>query len=229
VSVRYRSASEVVDAVHEVDADVARGELTVLAGPSGSGKSSLLRTLAGLQLPHAGTVVVDGVDLGRLRRGELRRLRRRSIGYVLEDPASNLLEYLRAREQVALAARLRRSGRGDERGGRASRGPRINASDIAELLGSLGLADHLDTYPPALSGGQQQRVAFAAAAVGGPTLLLADEPTAALDGRSGEMLIAAMRSLVAGGQTLVAATHDPAVIAAADTVIMLRNGRRDGA
>jgi ABC-type lipoprotein export system ATPase subunit len=213
VSVRYRSASEVVDAVHEVDAVFARGRMTVLAGPSGSGKSSLLRTLAGLQLPHAGTVMVDGVDLGRLGRGALRRLRRRAIGYVLEDPANNLLDYLRASEQVALAARLRR-------------GAGTPSQEVTALLASLGLSDQLDAYPQALSGGQQQRVAFAAAAIGRPTMLLADEPTAALDATSGELLIEAMRSLVDSGQTLVAATHDQAVIAAADTVITLRDGRR---
>lgn len=214
VSVRYRSASEVVDAVHEVDAVFARGRMTVLAGPSGSGKSSLLRTLAGLQLPHAGTVVVDGVDLGRLRRGALRRLRRRAIGYVLEDPANNLLDYLRAGEQVTLAARLRR-GAGS-----------TPSAEVTALLASLGLSDQLDAYPKELSGGQQQRVAFAAAAIGRPAMLLADEPTAALDATSGEMLIGAMRSLVDSGQTLVAATHDPAVMAAADTVITLHDGRR---
>lgn len=209
VSVRYRSASEVVEAVREVDATFPRGRLSVLAGPSGSGKSSLLRTLGGLQLAHAGTVIVDGVDIGRLSGRALRRLRRRAIGYVLEEPSSNLLAYLRAEEQVVLAARLRGT----------------DPSEAAGLLDALGLADHILARPQELSGGQQQRVAFAAAAVGRPALLLADEPTAALDTRSGERLIETMRDLTASGRTLVVASHDAAVIAAADEVVTLRDGR----
>jgi putative ABC transport system ATP-binding protein len=213
VSIRYRSASVVVEAVTEVDATFPRGRLSVLAGPSGSGKSSLLRALAGLQPVHAGTIVVDGVDLGRLGRRGLRRLRRRSIGYVLEEPSSNLLGYLRAEEQLALAARLRGAGR--------ARG----TAEAPELLDALGLADRRRAFPAELSGGQQQRVAFAAAAIGNPALLLADEPTAALDTTSGALLIRAMRDLADRGRTLVVASHDPEVIGAADVVVRLRDGR----
>ncbi len=209
VAVRYRTASGVVDAVRGVDATFERGLLSVLAGPSGSGKSSLLRTLAALQLPHAGSVVVDGVDVGRLGSRARRRLRRRSIGVVLEEPSANLLPYLRAEEQVTLAARLRGA----------------DASRAADLLGVLGLAERRRRYPEELSGGEQQRVAFAAAAVGSPALLVADEPTAALDTRSAALVIAAMRDLVASGRTLVVASHDPDVIAAADAVVSLRDGR----
>ncbi|HTE72532.1 MAG TPA: ATP-binding cassette domain-containing protein [Actinomycetes bacterium] len=209
VSVRYRTATAVVDAVRDIDATFERGRLSVLAGPSGSGKSSLLRTMAGLQLLHAGSVVVDGVDVGRLGARARRRLRRRSIGVVLEEPADNLLPYLRAEEQVALAARLRGA----------------DASKAGGLLAALGLADRTRLHPEELSGGEQQRVAFAAAAVGHPALLLADEPTAALDTRSGALVIEAMRDLVATGRTLVVASHDPAVIAAADAMVTLRDGR----
>jgi ABC-type lipoprotein export system ATPase subunit len=155
--------------------------------------------------------VVDGVDLGRLGGRALRRLRRRSIGYVLEEPSSNLLGYLRAEEQVALVARLRGGGAGP--------------AEAAELLDALGLADRRRAFPEELSGGQQQRVAFAAAAVGSPALLLADEPTAALDTASGSLLIRAMRDLAGGGRTLVVASHDPEVIDAADVVVRLRDGR----
>lgn len=209
VAVRYRVASGVVDAVRHVDATFARGRLSVLAGPSGSGKSSLLRTLSGLQLPHAGSVVVDGVEVSRLGGRARRRLRRHSIGVVLEEPAANLLPYLRAEEQVALAARLRGA----------------DGSPADDLLGALGLAERRRRYPEELSGGEQQRVAFAAAAVGPPALLLADEPTAALDTRSAALVIDAMRHLVATGRTLVVASHDPEVIAAADAVVPLHDGR----
>jgi ABC-type lipoprotein export system ATPase subunit len=211
VAVRYRTATGVVDALRGVGMDFARGQLSVVAGPSGSGKSSLLRTLAGLQPAHAGTVEVDGVDIGRLRGRALRRLRRRSIGFVLEEPAANLLGYLRAHEQVTFAARLR--------GGASS------PAEAGELLAALGLADHRDATPEELSGGQQQRLAFAAAAVGRPALLLADEPTATLDTASGVLLIEAMRALVDAGRTLVVSSHDAAVIDAADTVVQLRDGR----
>jgi putative ABC transport system ATP-binding protein len=116
---------------------------------------------------------------------------------------------------VAFAGRLRGSGRAEPSG----------PSEAVELLAALGLADHADAMPEELSGGQQQRLAFAAAAVGRPALLLADEPTATLDTGSGELLIEAMRALVAAGRTLVVASHDPAVIDAADAVVQLRDGR----
>jgi ABC-type lipoprotein export system ATPase subunit len=209
VAVRYPTLTGVVDAVRDVDADFGRGRLSVLAGPSGSGKSSLLRTLAGLQAPARGSVVVDGVDVARLSAGARRRFRRRTIGVVLEEPSANLLPRLRAEEQVALAARLRD----------------VPAGEAADLLAMLGLAGCGRLYPEELSGGEQQRVAFAAAAVGPPALLLADEPTAALDTGSAALVIEAMRHLVAAGRTLVVASHDPDVIAAAFAVTSLRDGR----
>jgi putative ABC transport system ATP-binding protein len=209
VAVRYPTRTGVVEAVRDVDADFGRGRLSVLAGPSGSGKSSLLRTLAGLQAPARGSVVVDGVDVGRLSAGARRRFRRRTIGMVLEEPSANLLPGLRAEEQVALAARLRGTP----------------ADQAPHLLGVLGLAERRRLYPEELSGGEQQRVAFAAAAVGTPALLLADEPTAALDTRSAALVIAAMRHLVAAGRTLVVASHDPDVFAAAGAITSLRDGR----
>jgi ABC-type lipoprotein export system ATPase subunit len=199
----------VAHALAEVDATFDRGRLSVVAGPSGSGKSSLLRVLAGLHRPSAGTVEVDGIELTRLRTGARRRLRRHAMGIVLQDPADNLVEYLTAREQVELAARLRR----------------VDASLALGLLDAVGLRDRADSRPAALSGGEQQRVGFAAAAIGQPTLLLADEPTAQLDAVAGAQLVAAMRRLVKLGATLVVASHDPTVIDAGDHVLTLRDGR----
>jgi ABC-type lipoprotein export system ATPase subunit len=210
VTVDYDTVAGAVRALHEIDADVERRRLTVVAGPSGSGKSSLLRVLAGLQRPTAGEVEVEGTDLGRLRAAPLRRLRRRAMGIVLQDPADNLLDYLPAAEQVELAARLRGA----------------DPAETESLLDTVGLADRAGSYPAELSGGEQQRVAFAAAAIGDPALLLADEPTAELDAAAGDGLVETMRSLVARSATLVVASHDPAVIAAADHVVELRDGRR---
>jgi ABC-type lipoprotein export system ATPase subunit len=196
-------------ALQGVDAAFARGRLSVITGPSGSGKSTLLRTFAGLQRPTAGRVEVDGRDLTRLRARRRRWLRRRGIGVVLQDPADNLLAYLSAREQVELAARLRGA----------------DAAEAPDLLDAVGLADRQQCLPAELSGGEQQRVAFAAGAIGGPTLLLADEPTAELDGAAGATLIEIMVALVARGATLVVASHDRAVVAAADDLVQLRDGR----
>ena len=209
VSVDYRAASGVVPALRDVDADFARARFSVLAGASGSGKSSLLRVLAGLKRPSAGRVAVDGTDLTRLRAGTLRRLRRTTMGIVLQDPADNLVEYLPAVAQVELAARLRGADRGEAAG----------------LLDTVGLASQAGCMPHELSGGEQQRVAFAAAAIGSPALLLADEPTAELDASAAGALVDAMRRLIDRGATLVVASHDPAVIDAADQVVTLRDGR----
>ncbi|MGH9193076.1 MAG: ABC transporter ATP-binding protein [Acidimicrobiales bacterium] len=208
LAVDYDTAAGAVHALRDVDAAFDRGQLSVVAGPSGSGKSSLLRVLAGLQRPRAGAVELDGTDLTRLRSGRLRRLRRRVMGIVLQDPADNLLEYLRAGEQITLAARLRG----------------VDPGEAPALLDAVGLTDRVGSYPDELSGGEQQRVAFAAAAIGRPALL-ADEPTAELDADAGADLVETMRRLVDGGATLVVASHDDAVIAAGDHLVRLRDGR----
>jgi ABC-type lipoprotein export system ATPase subunit len=209
LSVDYRTASGTVPALHEVDVDVGRGRLTVLAGPSGSGKSSFLRVLAGLQRPRAGSVVLRGQDIAHLRSGPRRRLRRSAMGIVLQNPSDNLVEYLRAIEQIRLAARLRR----------------VDSSEAPELLDAVGLGDRATARLSELSGGEQQRIAFAAAAVGQPLLLLADEPTAQLDTVAGQHLLESVRRLVDRGSTVVLASHDPAVIDAADDVVRLLDGQ----
>lgn len=202
-------AGEVVHALRQVDAVFPRGRLSVVAGPSGSGKSSLLRVLSGLQRPRSGRIEIGGVDLTGLREARRRWLRRRTMGIVLQDPADNLVEYLRAHEQVELAARLRGA----------------DPAETAQVLDVVGLTDRAGSYPSELSGGEQQRVAFAAAAIGPPAVVLADEPTAELDGDAGATLVQAMQRLVEEGATLVVASHDPAVIAAADHPVTLRDGR----
>jgi putative ABC transport system ATP-binding protein len=131
------------------------------------------------------------------------------MSVVLQNPADNLVAYLRAHEQVELAARLRRA----------------DPSEAQELLAAVGLTDRTSCFPAQLSGGEQQRVAFAAAAIGPPLVLLADEPTAQLDAASGQRLLDAVRRLVDRGTTVVLASHDAAAIAAADRVVRLLDGR----
>ncbi|WP_436795533.1 ABC transporter ATP-binding protein [Actinospongicola halichondriae] len=209
LEVSYRAVAGLSVALHGVDASFAPGVLSVVAGPSGSGKSSLLRVLAGLHRPTGGTVHVAGVDLGRLRSGARRRHRRESVGMVLQRPSDNLLDYLTAIEQVEVAARFRGT----------------DPAEAASVLDAVGLAAKADMELSELSGGEQQRVAFAAAAVGSPAVLLADEPTAQLDGRSASSVIESMRSLVGRGTSLIVSSHDAAVIDAADDVVRLANGR----
>ncbi|MFP5255817.1 MAG: ATP-binding cassette domain-containing protein [Acidimicrobiia bacterium] len=208
----YRTATGAAPALRDVDATFAAARLTVVAGPSGSGKSTLLRILAGRHRPTSGMVEVLGVPLTGLHHRARRRLRRHALGIVLQQPAANLIEDLRLGEQLELAARLRGAGRQD-------------ATALLDAVGLVGLEDHPVS---ALSGGQQQRAAFAAAAIGGPALVLADEPTAQLDGVAGRALVHVMRSLLDRGTSLVVASHDPEVIDAADDRLVLAQGRVAG-
>jgi putative ABC transport system ATP-binding protein len=154
-------------------------------------------------------VRVGGVDVAALGARGRRRVRRELVGYVFQQPADNLLPYLTAREQLELAARLR---------GRAG------AGEVERLLAALNLEHRADHRPEQLSGGEQQRLAFAAAAIGGPSLVVADEPTAELDSESGERLMQAVLGLREQGTSLVVSSHDPVVTGAVDGVVRLHDG-----
>jgi putative ABC transport system ATP-binding protein len=208
----YWSPSGEVHALKGVDAVVPAGRLTAITGPSGSGKSSLLRILAAQDRPTAGRAEVAGHPLTGLSAHKLRSLRRRHIGYVFPRPPQNLLPHLTAREHLAMAAKLR--------GVKAS----AAARDGDELLALLGIADRAEHRPGQLSGGEQQRLAFAQAVVGSPALVVADEPTSELDSTTTADLLAAVHALTATGTTVVMATHDPLAAQAADQVIHLRSG-----
>jgi putative ABC transport system ATP-binding protein len=180
-------------------------------GPSGSGKSTLLNLVAGLDVPTAGEVFVDGKSLAGRNESELARIRRAHIGFVFQF--HNLLTGMTAREQVALAAALAGASRrdADER-----------ARDLLDLL---GLRERADDLPGVLSGGERQRLAIARALANRPTLLLADEPTGALDSDAGEEVLELLRRLHREGQTILLVTHDRSVAAGAERVLLMSDGR----
>ncbi|WP_336033774.1 ABC transporter ATP-binding protein [Geodermatophilus sp. FMUSA9-8] len=208
----YPSPSGEVHALKGVDVVVPAGRLTAVTGPSGSGKSSLLRILAAQDRPTAGVAEVAGTSLTGLSARRLRALRRREIGYVFPRPGQNLLPHLTGTEHLVLAGRLRGIGRRDA------------ARQGAELLDVLGLADRAGHLPAELSGGEQQRLALAQAVLGRPALVVADEPTSELDSATTEQLLAAVAELTRDGTSVVMATHDPQAAAAADRVVHLRSG-----
>ncbi|WP_405020551.1 ABC transporter ATP-binding protein [Kitasatospora sp. NBC_00070] len=182
-------------ALDGVSLEIRAGEAVAVMGPSGCGKSTLLNLVAGLDRPSAGSVRVNGQDLGGLNESGLALFRRRGIGMIFQF--FNLLDDLPALDNVALAAQLT---------GTPARQARHRA---LELLDELGVADRRNTYPAALSGGERQRVAVARALMNRPALLLADEPTGALDSRSGEQVMDLLIDLNQIGQTLLIVTHDP--------------------
>ena len=181
----------ITGALSGVSLSVERGEFTAIMGPSGSGKSTLLNLVAGVDRPTSGTVEVAGTDLGRLGETGLARFRRDHIGFVFQF--FYLLPNLTALENVLIPAQLK----GNVVAGRA-----------AALLDQLGIADVANRYPARLSGGQQQRVAIARALINRPTLLLADEPTGALDTHTGDQVLELLSELNRDGQTVLLVTHD---------------------
>lgn len=181
----------ITGALNGVSVAIEQGEFTAIMGPSGSGKSTMLNLVAGVDRPTSGTVEVGGTDLAKLGEAGLARFRRDHIGFVFQF--FYLLPNLTALENVLIPAQLK----GNPAGGRAR-----------ELLDQLGIADVANRYPARLSGGQQQRVAIARALINKPTLLLADEPTGALDTHSGAQVMELLGGLHRDGQTILLVTHD---------------------
>jgi putative ABC transport system ATP-binding protein len=199
-----------VHALRGVSLMVGRGELVAVMGPSGSGKSTLLNLAGGLDSPTRGEVLVAGRSLGRYSRRQLATVRRRTVGYVFQD--LNLLASLTAVENVALPAEL------DGAGTRAARALALTA------LATMDMADLASRFPDELSGGQQQRIAIARALIGHRSLVLADEPTGALDSQTGEAVLRLLRARVDEGVAGVLVTHEARHAAWADRVIFLRDG-----
>jgi putative ABC transport system ATP-binding protein len=199
-------------ALDGVTLSIHTGEAVAVMGPSGCGKSTLLNMIAGLDRPTAGTITVHGDELGRLDETRLALFRRHKIGMIFQF--FNLLDDLPALDNVALAAQLAGTRTGPAR------------QRALELLDELGIADRRNAYPAALSGGERQRVAVARALMNRPALLLADEPTGALDSRAGEQVMDLLLDLNQIGQTLLIVTHDERLATrCASRVVELADGR----
>jgi putative ABC transport system ATP-binding protein len=207
----YESEGAPVRALRCADLALEAGDFVAVMGPSGCGKSTLLNLVAGLDVPSDGQIVLAGIPLVGKDENELARIRRAHIGFVFQF--FNLLEEMTALENVALPAAIAGSGHAQAES---------RARDLLDLLGLAGRAGEL---PGVLSGGQRQRLAIARALANRPTLLLADEPTGALDSEGGQEVLELFCRLHADGQSILLVTHDQAVAAAAERIVHMRDGR----
>ena len=211
VSRTYGTGAAEVHALRDVSLSVEAGAMVAVMGPSGSGKSTLLTIAGSLEAPSSGEVLIGGTALSGMSRNDKARLRRRSIGYVFQD--FNLLPGLTAAENVALPLEL------DGVSARKARAAAMQAID------DLGLAERASRFPDELSGGERQRVAIARAVVGDRGLLLADEPSGALDSVNGEAVMRLVHEACKRGVAAVVVTHDAQLASWADRVVFLRDGR----
>lgn len=211
VSYAYRAGGSPTQVIQDFTLNVPSAAVTLLRGPSGCGKSTVLRLLAGMSAPDQGLVEVAGIPLNRLGRGGRARVRARHIGYLFQNPPENLLEELTAVQQVVFGARLR--------------GVRTGRESALQSLADVGVAELADRRVAEVSGGQQQRIAVAAVLAGGPGLIVADEPTAELDSRNGEVILDLLAGVARAGRAVVIASHEPSARRVADhTVDMVTNG-----
>lgn len=209
----YGSGDGAVTALDEVTVGIRRGTFTAVMGPSGSGKSTFLHCASGMDRPTSGRVLLGDTDLGALKEARLTEVRRDRIGFVFQ--AYNLLPSLTVLQNITLPLRLA--------------GRRADSAWLQEVVRRVGLDGRLDRHPSELSGGQQQRVAIARALVARPEVVLADEPTGALDSRTASQVLALLRSVVDEmGQTVLMVTHDPVAASAAHSVLFLADGRLAG-
>ena len=207
----YQLGEQVVHALRGVSFDVMPGEFVAIVGPSGSGKSTLMNLIGALDQPTSGTMLIDGSEISTMNSVQLADLRNRTIGFVFQQ--FNLLRRTTALDNVKLPLLYSRR-----------RPPDMNAT-AREKLELVGLGARMDHQPSQLSGGQQQRVAIARALVNSPRLVLADEPTGALDTETSAEIMALLQKLNAGGLTVVIVTHEPDIAAHARRLIRVRDGR----
>ncbi|MBN1259986.1 MAG: ABC transporter ATP-binding protein [Anaerolineae bacterium] len=206
----YRMGEVEVHALNGLNLRIAKGAFVSVMGPSGSGKSTLLNVLGCMDRPSSGTILVDGVELGRAPRKHLPRIRREKLGFVFQQ--YHLLGHMTALENVMLPLRYTNVGQKEAR------------RRATELLARVGLGDRVHHRPLEMSGGQQQRVAVARALINHPAIILADEPTGNLDSKSGDEIMDLLQALNANGQTIIAVTHDPRVAERTGRTIILRDG-----
>lgn len=205
----YGNGDTAVQALNRASLNIRGGRFTAIMGPSGSGKSTLMHAMAGLDTVDSGSILLGGVELVGMSEKQRTLLRRTKVGFIFQQ--YNLVPALTAEENIALPLRLA--------------GQKIDKAWMSELAGTLGIADRLAHRPSELSGGQQQRVAVARALISRPEVVFADEPTGALDSRSGQALLAFLRRAACElQQTIVMVTHDPSAAAHADRVEFLSDG-----
>ncbi|MBC7526191.1 MAG: ABC transporter ATP-binding protein [Chthonomonadaceae bacterium] len=208
----YRMGEEVITALNGVDIDIKRGEYISIMGPSGSGKSTLFNAIGGMDRPDTGSVFINDVDMAQLDARELAYLRCHTIGYIFQS--YNLIQVMTALENVTLPTVF--AGAPSDEG----------IERAIEMLNIVGLGHRLHNRPSQLSGGQQQRVAIARALVNNPAIILADEPTANLDLKTGEEIIQLLRKLNEDhGVTIISATHDLKMLNVSDRIVWIRDGR----
>jgi putative ABC transport system ATP-binding protein len=212
VSMVFQTGTQRFQALKEVDLEVPKGAIQLLMGPSGSGKTTLLSILGGILTPTSGTVTLLGQEITQMGRSQLAHFRLRHIGFIFQN--FNLFPALTAAENIALVLKVRGTPE------------RLSLAAACEILARVGLGDKARSLPRDLSGGQKQRVAIARALVGNPCIIMADEPTAALDSQSGHAVIEVLRQLAKEEQaTVLMVTHDPRIVDVADQVAYLEDGQ----
>lgn len=206
VNKKYKMGEVVIDALNNTNFQIDKGELVVIVGPSGAGKTTTLNILGGMDTATSGNVYVDGKDITKLNSKQLVKYRRNDIGFVFQF--YNLVQNLTAKENVELATQLC-----------------SDALDVEKILDKVGLEDRKDNFPSQLSGGEQQRVAIARAIAKNPKLLLCDEPTGALDYKTGKSILKLLQDMARNEKmTVLIITHNAAIAPMADKVIHFKNG-----
>lgn len=206
VNKKYKMGEVIIDALNNTNFQINRGELVVIVGPSGAGKTTTLNILGGMDTVTSGGVFVDGKDITKLNNKQLVKYRRNDIGFVFQF--YNLVQNLTAKENVELATQLC-----------------TDALDVDEILNKVGLEERKDNFPSQLSGGEQQRVAIARAIAKNPKLLLCDEPTGALDYKTGKSILKLLQDMARNEKmTVIIITHNAAIAPMADKVIHFKNG-----
>ena len=209
VSKIYQNGSHEQKALDDVTLSIEEGKFVVILGPSGAGKSTLLNVLGGLDTLSLGNIIVDGMDISKLNKNELAKYRANKVGFVFQF--YNLIPTLTVLENIDLVKEIA-----------------DNPLDSKKILDSVGLLDHINQFPSELSGGEQQRVSIARAIAKNPKILLCDEPTGALDSKSGVMVLKLLLSLAREyGKTIVIVTHNQNIAKMADMVVHVKNGKID--